>query len=347
MPYKIPLNKSTLEKDDLDAANEVLYSDRLTMGPLTERFEKEFAEYVGSKYAVFVNSGSSANLLAVFAIKEFLGWKDFTWKVPALTWSTTIHPIIQAGGKPVFKDCHLDTFQTPDCDFAVHLLGNCEAPKNPILEDCCESLGVYYRDRHVGTFGLAGTFSFYFSHHITTIEGGMVVTDHYDFYQLLKSMRSHGWARSYPEKEIQEAFPGEDARFLMLSQGFNLRPTELNAALGLSQLKKLERLNERRRDIFTHWGNSVMRIPPHVRAAPFAYPLKGLSLKAHLEANGIETRPLICGNLLLHPAFKSPDASKLVNATAVHNEYFYIGLSPMLADKDVEYVAEILYTNPA
>ena len=158
MPYKIPLNKSTLEKDDLDAANEVLYSDRLTMGPLCEKFESAFAEYVGSRFAVFVNSGSSANLLAVFAARTFLGLASNTVRVPALTWSTTIWPIIQAGWTPTFKDCSLETFQTPGCDFQVHLLGNCEAPKAPLLEDCCESLGTYYRGRHVGTFGLAGTF---------------------------------------------------------------------------------------------------------------------------------------------------------------------------------------------
>src|SRR3990167_7416659 len=170
--YKIPLNKSTLKKDDLDAANEVLYSDKLTMGPLTERFERAFAEYVGARYAVCVNSGSSANLLAVFATKQFLSLKEFTWKVPALTWSTTVWPVLQAGGNVNFVDCDIETLQSPTADFAVHLLGNCAKIKYPILEDCCESLGTYYRDHHVGTCALAGTFSFYFSHHITTIEGG-------------------------------------------------------------------------------------------------------------------------------------------------------------------------------
>ena len=343
--YKIPLNKSTLEKDDLDAAAEVLYSDRLTQGPLVERFEAEFAEYVGAKYAVMVNSGSSANLLAVVACKQYLGWSPgMRISVPALTWSTTVHPLLQALCIPEWRDCSLESFQTKGCQMAVHLLGNATSPRIALIEDCCESLGVYIDGRHVGTFGLAGTFSFYFSHHITTIEGGMVVTDDKALADLMRSIRSHGWARSYDPAEIKLKFPDTDPAFLMLNTGFNLRSTEINAALGLSQLRKLAHFNHRRREIFEYWGGSDMAIAKNVTAAPFCYPLFRYDpdVRANIDAASVETRPLICGNLTKHPAFSAWSGVELPNATLVHKYGFYLGLSPMLNDEEVEYVKEVL-----
>ncbi len=223
---RIPLNKNTLGKEELDAAKAVLDSGQLTMGERCRAFERAFAAYLGVEHAVMVNSGSSANLLALFALANPLVPADglpgrimpgSEVIVPALTWSTTVWPVIQAGAKPVFVDCDPDTLQaTPEAIeaavtpatsaiFVVHVLGGAvdmaavgaiaQRHRLWLIEDTCESLGVAWNGRKVGSYGQLGTFSFYFSPHITTIEGGMVVTPDARLADLLRAMRAHGWAQ--------------------------------------------------------------------------------------------------------------------------------------------------------
>ena len=281
MNFRLPLTANLLGKEEISAAKAVLDSGFLTMGKLCERFEREFADYNGVDHAVMVNSGSSANLLALFALANPLlapaeraaGFKPGDEViVPALSWSTSIWPVLQVGAVPVFVDCDPETLQLTPAAVAeaispktvailvVHVLGGaCDVAEIGalarekglwLIEDTCESLGVEWDGRKVGSFGDIGTFSFYFSHHITTIEGGMVTTDNAQLADLLRSMRSHGWARSMSNAaEIAKQHPDIDPRFLFVTTGFNLRPTEINAAIGLEQLKRLDGFNARRREI--------------------------------------------------------------------------------------------------
>ena len=228
------------------------------MGKNVYNFEKQFASFVGSKYAVMVNSVSSANLLAMsvgsnFARKNCLKPGDKVI-VPNICWSTSVWPIIQMQLVPVFVDVDEKTLNididklekaiTPDIRgiVAVHILGNCTNMERLmkivrdnnlfLMEDTCESLGSLYNNKMLGTFGDFGTYSFYYSHHITTIEGGMVVCNNHDDYELLRCLRAHGWSRDFKDKEkLEEMYNDVDPRFLFVNLGYNLRPMETKGAM--------------------------------------------------------------------------------------------------------------------
>jgi CDP-6-deoxy-D-xylo-4-hexulose-3-dehydrase len=278
---RIPLNAPTFGDEEINAAIEVLKSTYVTMGKRCQQFEQAFAEYAGLEEAVFVNSGSSANLLTFFALANhaspMLGSKrqfrpGFEVIVPAVSWSTTFWPIVQAGGVPVFVDSDPRTLQMkPDAMraalsertvavCAVHVMGNTTGMQEVLtftemnnlwlVEDTCEALGARDDGKLAGTFGDVATFSFFFSHHITTIEGGMVVTRHRELGELLRCLRAHGWTRDLKNRKATEAlYPQIDPEYLFINTGFNLRPTEINAAFGLIQLRKLEGFNQRRREM--------------------------------------------------------------------------------------------------
>ncbi len=363
------------------------------MGRLCRQFERQFAAYIGSKHAVMVNSGSSANLLAMFALANPLcplpgGHRHIgpgtEVIVPAVTWSTTIWPIVQAGAIPVFVDCDPTTLQaTPEMIDAaitpntaaialVHILGgSCDATsvkeiaerhKIWLFEDTCESLGVRWQGRHVGTFGDLASFSFYFSHHITTIEGGMLVTDDDELAELLRAMRAHGWTRQLEHPEPHAiANPELDPRFLFITTGFNLRPTEINAAIGLEQLKKLDQFNEHRRIVERNLQHGLApliaaghltTVHYDVRStpAPFGFPVlcrdnaarRGLS--AHLEARGVETRPIICGNMVRQPAMRHVPhrvSGSLDGSNRVMDCGVYWGTNPKMTDEDTDYLVKV------
>lgn len=387
---RIPLNKNMVGRDEIDAAKAVLDSGNLTMGERCRSFERAFADYLGVKHAVMVNSGSSANLLALFALSNplvpshglppriKLGSEVI---VPSLTWSTTIWPVVQAGAKPVFVDCDPRTLQmqaeaieaaiTPSTSaiVMVHVLGGAGnaaavatmAKKHNIwlFEDTCESLGVQWDGKPVGTFGQLGSYSFYFSHHITTIEGGMVVTDDAKLAELLRTMRAHGWARAMDNPtEVTAQYPDIDPRFLFVTTGFNLRPTEINAAIGLVQLKKLDGYNKARRKIARRLDNELaaldqsgdlwlIRHDSRVKAAPFGYTVlcrdqsSRRGLVDHLERNEIETRPVICGNLVRQPALAQFDhgvSGELKGADRVMDCGLYWGSHPDMTDDEVSYI---------
>lgn len=390
---RIPLNTNTLGEEEIRAAKAVLDSGRLTMGEQCRAFERAFKNYLGVEHAVMVNSGSSANLLAMFALsnplvpagasrpKRIESGSEII--VPALTWSTTIWPVLQIGAKPVFVDCNPTTLQmepkaieaaiTPRTSgiVIVHVLGGAvdSAEIDAIarrhglwyFEDTCESLGVEWGGRKVGTFGHLSSFSFYFSHHITTIEGGMVVTNDSDLADLLRAMRAHGWARDMIQHaEIEARHADIDPRFLFVTTGFNLRPIEINGAIGLEQLKRLDGFNDKRRAVAQRLDQGLaaldqagelylIRHHPSVRSAPFGYTVLCRTRTArdgllkHLESSGIETRPVICGNLVRQPALAHFDyrvGGSLAGADRVMDTGLYWGTHPFMTDGDVDYVVQ-------
>ncbi len=388
---RIPLNKNTLGIEEINAAKAALDSGQLTMGEQCRAFEREFANYIGVEHAVMVNSGSSANLLALFALANPLVPADDILPrrimpgseiiVPALTWSTTIWPVIQVGAKPVFVDCDPRSLQmdvkaieaaiTPNTSaiVVVHVLGGAvdateiqavaRRKRLWFFEDTCEALGVEWQGKKVGSYGHCASFSFYFSHHITTIEGGMVVTQDSRLADLLRAMRAHGWVRHMHDgAEIAGRYPHIDPRFLFITTGFNLRPTEINGAIGLEQLKRLDGFNDSRRRVARRLDQglamleqaghlSLIKHDPRVNPAPFGYTVLCRSrdarnrLVGHLEAAGIETRPVICGNLVRQPALEHFDyrvSGELAGADRVMDSGLYWGTHPYMTDQDVEYI---------
>ncbi len=344
-------------KEEIAAAIEVLESGNWTMGEKCAQFEADFAEYIGSKHAIFVNSGSTANLLMMAALTNPI-YGDIRGEVivPALTWSTGIWPVIQTGCTPVLVDCDatlcidpekLEAAITKDtvAIFIAHIMGNgCDMDKigaiaerhNLVLiEDTCESLGVDYKGQKLGTFGLMGSYSFFYSHHITTIEGGMVVTDDDVIADLLRCMRAHGWTRNLEDKSI-EADYDIDPKFLFANIGYSVRPTEIQGAFGICQLKKLDGYNEQRRKNYGELWAALEKHP-----IDFIEPTEGITpawfgfviltdhkkeLMKLLDENNIQNRPVIAGNMARHPAMDLFDyrAGDLSNADKVMDEGIYI-----------------------
>ena len=396
---RIPLNASTFGDEEIKAVLDVLRSDRVTMGARCREFETVFGEYLGGVEAVFVNSGSSANLLGLFALANLAASQQPKHKrrfvpgseviVPAVSWSTTFWPIVQAGGVPVLVDSDPRTLQmNPDAMRAalnektvavcpVHVLGNTVpltdvmrfADENDLwlIEDTCEALGAQYDGKLAGTFGDLGTFSFFFSHHITTIEGGMIVTRDAQLAELLRSMRAHGWTRDLKRRQETEAlYPEIDPNFLFVNMGFNLRPTEINAALGLIQLQKLDGFYQRRNEVASIWTERFwplieqrtfypMQPTAQARPASFGYPVicrdraTRNALRHHLNERGIETRPIICGNMARQPAFANIShrvSGDLRGADMIMDFGLLWGLHPLMSNEEVDYVANTVLEFP-
>lgn len=358
------------------------------MGAKCRAFETAFATRLKARHAIFVNSGSSANLLAWFALANPLMkgprtpvQPGFEVVVPAVAWSTTIWPIVQAGGIPVLVDCDPATLAirpeavvqavTPATVAVcpVHPLGNvcdmdalldiCARHDLYLIEDTCEALGSLYKGRHAGRFGLMGTYSFYFSHHITTIEGGMIVTDDDDLAALLRVLRSHGWAREVAPAAGPVPFA---ERYRFINTGFNLRPSELNAAFGLHQLARLDGFNASRRaatqglskrlDPFVKTGRlRLMTVTEGGDAAFFGFPVLCRSgnerdrLVLHLDARGVETRPIICGNMARQPAMKHIRhhvAGALRGADEIMDQGLYWGMHPSFGEAEIDHIAKVI-----
>jgi CDP-4-dehydro-6-deoxyglucose reductase, E1 len=335
---KYPLATSTWDQAELDAINRVVSSGMCTMGENVLQFEKDFSAFVGSKYAVMVNSGSSANLIMVGAL-FFRERKDIhpgdEVIVPAVSWPTTYYPLSQYGLKLKFVDIDLQTLNY-DLDalraaiddrtkliMAVNLLGNpndFEAIQEivgkrdiTIIEDNCESLGAVYKGRQTGTFGLMGSFSTFFSHHMSTMEGGVVVTDDEELYHILLCLRAHGWTRNLPKVNRVSGVKSDDPfeeSFKFILPGYNVRPLEIEGALGIEQLKKLPSFLEHRRGnakLFVELFGKDDRfvIQKEIGSSSwfgFAFvskPGSGIERKKLaklLMDNGIECRPIVAGN---------------------------------------------------
>lgn len=278
MTFKYPLATATWDKAEYDAMQDVISSGMFTMGKKVAQFESDFSKYIVSKYSVMVNSGSSANLLMVAALfytnnPKYKLCRGDEVIVPAVSWSTTYYPLYQYGLKIKFVDIDLETLnydleqlksaisKRTRVIMAVNLLGNpndfsaieslVKDRNILLLEDNCESMGAEFQGKKTGTFGLMGTFSSFFSHHISTMEGGLVVTDDEEIYHILLSLRAHGWTRNLPTKNHVCGEKSDDPfveAFRFVLPGYNFRPLELSGAIGIEQVKKLPKLIGERRN---------------------------------------------------------------------------------------------------
>jgi CDP-6-deoxy-D-xylo-4-hexulose-3-dehydrase len=396
-PYRLPLTSNTFGDEEVAAALEALVRGPMTMGPRVAEFERAFAESHGVADAVFCNSGSSANLLAmsVLARPQHDGTASAPPAclqpgdevvVPAVTWSTTLWPVAQMGAVPVLADVDPASLNvTIDSVaravgpktrgvFVAHILGNA-APMHELaafcrerglflVEDVCESLDAATDDGKLcGTFGRFGTFSFYFSHHLCTTEGGMVVCQDPADGDRLRIQRAHGWTRNLPpaSKARYEALhPDIDPRFLFLDSGYNLRGTDVQAAIGLQQLLRRAQFLERRRAVGRQWSAARDRHPDVFvpmqfgpLASHFAFPLvlqpaSGIGrrkLADFLEKAGIENRPLVAGNLARQPALRHVAhrvAGPLDGANLLHDFAMYVGIHPNVSDADSQRMVEMI-----
>jgi len=337
---------------------------RFTQYEKVREFEQAFAAWQGCRYSVFVNSGSSANLVLVAALKELRGWQaGDEILVPAVTWPTTVTPIMQLGLKPVFVDANLEdlSFGYAQLEraitartraiFVAHLLGFpadtarikaiIGGRQIDFLEDCCESLGATSEGTKVGNLGAGGTFSFYWGHHMTSVEGGMICTNDADLYRQCLLKRSHGLARELPEdchQALREQHPGIDFKFLFLTDGFNVRNTELHAVLGLAQLRRIDEFIAIRNQNYGRFLEICRPFAEHLISIqvpgmssfvlPFLFRRKELKelFQAAIAGAGIESRPLISGNLLRQPFLRHHyDPMNYRNADFLHDNAFYIG----------------------
>jgi CDP-6-deoxy-D-xylo-4-hexulose-3-dehydrase len=371
---KIKLMENAISEEEIDAAIACLRSGEYTQGKLVDSFEKRFAEWNNSKYAVMVNSGSSANLLMAFMLKQKYGLKDGDEViVPSVAWPTTVYPIIQHNLKPIFCDVdesfNLDiaSFKrmiSPKTKavFLVHLLGQpakvdeimkiCKEKNLILMEDCCESLGATHNGIKVGNFGVMGSFSLYFGHHMTTIEGGMIVTDSFELYDLLKSARSHGWVRGSPRKDLYSNYENKDFLFDML--GYNLRSTNLNAAIGLVQLKKLDESIKIRLNNHRHFLNKIQKLNLKVQkvdldettsfslAVIFNTKEERDYILKSLGKYEIESRPIVAGNLLHQPVFKSlkVKSDKTPMADIIHYRGIYLPNNQFINSEKIDYMVD-------
>ena len=395
---KININKYSLlddafSKKDLAEGVKVILSKKITMSKITSQFEKEFAKSIGSKFAVMVNSGSSANLLAVFAACNPLRKNRFIPGdeaiIPAVLWSTSLWPLVQAGLKPVFVDIDTSTLNADiklliskitsrtKLVMAIHVLGNstdietlrkiCVKKKIILIEDTCESLGSKYKNKNLGTFGDFGTYSFYYSHQITSGEGGMVTCNTLDDYKILYSLRAHGWARGINSIKSKKKIENLNKDFIFINSGFNLRPTDIAAAMAFNQFKRLKNLMKIRDDNRTkiinqllnssNWKQQFVFIKAALNVSPswFGLPIlisekfvncKNKFLK-YLNQKGIETRPIISGNFMNQPCVKlyklNENNEKFVNAQLIDDRGFFIGLHTQKITKyQLEYLEKHL-----
>jgi CDP-6-deoxy-D-xylo-4-hexulose-3-dehydrase len=373
--------------EEIQAIQRVVDSGMFTMGKEVRAFEEAFARYFGAKYAVMVNSGSSANLVAVASLffrKERPLQKGDEVIVPAISWATTYHPLQQYGLKLRFVDVDLDTLNldvkqleaalTPKTRMivAVSILGNpaaldvmkafCDKHGLILFEDNCESMDAEIAGKKTGTFGLMNTFSTFFSHHISTMEGGMVLTDDLECFHLLRAMRNHGWTRDVPadspifEKKSADFY--EAYRFIL--PGYNVRPIEMMGAVGLEQLKKLPRFTEIRRqnwklfhDKFAGDDRFIIQ-KEYGKNASFSFtiilnPAKHLSrervMKAMKEAD-IGYRIITGGNFLRHDVIKFYDydvvGGATPNADLAHDLGFFVGNHPFDLSAQIERLHEVL-----
>lgn len=381
----VRLQEPTFGPDEILAFMECMLTTNVLMGPKVKQFEQAFCDMFSFKKGVTSNSGSSANLLAIAALTNpsFNGHlvPGDEVIVPALSWSTTVWPLIQHQLKPVIVDIDPHTFNIdPDeivkaispktrAIMIVPVYGNpcdmeritqiCKDHNLFLIEDCCEALGAYYDDKAVGSFGNVSTFSFHFSHHISTLEGGITVTNDPEFADLMRILRAHGWVREVENKEkYLQQYPDIDPRFLFVNVGYNFRLTEPQGAMGLQQLPKLKNFVEMRRKNAQAWQEAfredktflqVQEETPKGYHSWFGFPITLTNqanfdvndICSYLQSQGIETRPIICGNIAAQPAFKMFDhriVGDLKNANYIMKRSFSFGNHQFICKEAWEYV---------
>lgn len=370
MESVIKLASSSWNSEEIGALKKVIESGVFSMDRCVNEFEIQFANFIGSNYAVMVNSGSSANLLMVAALFYRSGNQLRAGDeviVPAVSWSTTYFPLHQYGLKLVFVDIDLQTLNY-DLDaledsltertrlvVAVNLLGNpndferlnkiVQKRDIAIIEDNCESMGATFEGKCAGTFGVMGSFSTYYSHHISTMEGGLVVTDDEELYHILLSLRSHGWTRHLPQNNLVSGVKSSDwfeESFKFVLPGYNVRPVEMMGALGSVQLQKLPNLIAWRRrnakillDMFADHPD-VMLQSEIGKSSWFGFSiivrsdsqLDRSGLRRRLDQLQVEYRPIVAGNFVKHPAckyFNYRIHGSLLNANYIDENGLFIG----------------------
>lgn len=389
MEPRYGLASTTWGPEELRAIDEVVKGGSFTMGRHVREFEEAFAARFGRKYAVMVNSGSSANLVAVAALcyrKQGALRPGDEVIVPSISWATTYHPLHQYGLRMKFVDVELETLNMDVAGLeraitektrmvvAVSILGNpcrldeirriCDERGIILFEDNCESMGATLGGRFTGGFGLVGTFSTFFSHHISTMEGGLAVTDDKEIFNLLKAMRSHGWTRDQDadsplyERRLDDFF--ESYRFIL--PGYNVRPGEMHGAIGKEQLKKLDGfLLERRRNaahfVSLFKDDHRFIIQREVGSSSWfcftmiVRPDRGLDrdrVLSRLKEAGIEHRIITGGNILRHDVARYYDCTDTgtPNADLAHYQGFFVGNHPRDIRGDIDYLHETLKTIP-
>jgi CDP-6-deoxy-D-xylo-4-hexulose-3-dehydrase len=383
---KYPLASSTWDEKEIEAINGVIAKDMYTMGAGVKQFEENFAEYVNSKYAVMVNSGSSANLIAVAALfftKNPKLKRGDEVIVPAVSWSTTYYPLAQYGLKLKFVDVDLHTLNfdleqlknavsdQTKMILAVNLLGN---PNNfdaineiigdkdiILMEDNCESMGAEFKGKQAGTFGLVGTYSTFYSHHMATMEGGLIVTDDEEMYHVMVCLRAHGWTRHLPKEnhvsnKSDNAFE-ESFRFIL--PGYNVRPVEMSGVIGVEQLKKLPSFLDYRRknaELFVslfenHKDFYIQKNIDNSSWFGFSFILKPEStldraeIVKKLEANQIDCRPIVTGDFTKNEVLKHFDYEifgEMKNAQYLDKKGFFVGNHQVDLTQEIHHLFDVL-----
>ena len=383
---KYNLASDSWDGEEISAINDVIKSNRYTMGPKVKKFEDEFASHFNSDYAIMVNSGSSANLLMIaslFYSKEYDLKEGDEVIVPAVSWSTTYYPVHQYGLKLIFVDIDRNTLNISSEEikkaispktkviFAVNLLGNpCEfdeiiriCKKNNIIliEDNCESLGAKYQEKFTGTCGIMGSFSFFFSHHLQTMEGGMILTNDKNLYELCVSLRAHGWIRDLPDDNSIEKKTGNSFHdsFNFVTPGYGIRPLEMSGAIGSVQLQKLPIFISNRKknatifkSLFENEPNIAIQQETEV-SSWFGFSLlltnKLSSFRDDLinilMENNIECRPIVAGNFTKNPVIKFMDydiCGELSASDEIDKNGFFVGNDFRDLKNEIHYLHDLI-----
>lgn len=375
----IRLAENTISQEELIAlAQWIPTTSQLTKGPLVVEFEKKFATYIGTKHCVMVNSGSSANLLMAYSLLEGNYLKNKKVVVPAVSWITTLSPFLQFGFEVLLCDSNdknlgIDTIEleqlfikeNPSLLIIVHVLAHlndmdeiyrlCEKYNVLLIEDACEALGTSNTDnKRAGSLSLAGSFSFYYGHHISTIEGGAVTTNDTKLYNLMLSIRSHGWSRDvdcFYKEQWKNEFNIDEVRefYAFYYPGFNLRSTDLNAFLGLSQLDRIDEIVSVRQNNYNLYskyleGKYWKQESLFDKLSSFAYGTfveNREEVFNHLKKNNIEVRPLICGSMGKQPFWiKKFGYKPLKVADIVHDYGLYLPNHLYIDEEKVKFITD-------
>lgn len=371
----ISLVNDTIDKKDINKLIEWLSTHpRLTKGPVTIEYEKKWSKWLGTKYSVFVNSGSSANLLMLYALISARMLKNKKVVIPGLCWATDLSPVFQFNLTPILCDINMNTLsvdldmleeifkiEEPSVLMLVSILGFapdtlkikelCEKYDVILLEDNCESLGTEIDGVKLGNFGFMSSYSTYFGHHISTIEGGIITTNDEEIYNILLSLRSHGWDRDLsPEmqRKLREENDINDfnALYTFYYDGFNVRSTDLQAFIGMGQLDKIDDICMRRSENFEYLQKNIKNdywkpVPlPNTYTSNFCYPIihpKKYEIVSALKANDVEVRPLVCGSMGNQPFYRNRHGAKeLPNCDTVDKLGLYIPNNPSLTKNELD-----------
>jgi CDP-6-deoxy-D-xylo-4-hexulose-3-dehydrase len=381
-----PLATNTWDDKELQAIQSVIDKDIYTMGDSVAQFEQDFAKFINRKYCVMVSSGSAANLIATAALfyaKNPMLKRGYEVIVPAVSWSTTYFPLQQYGLQLKFVDIDLDTLNydlealesaitsKTKMIMVVNLLGNpndfnvinnlIKDKDIFIFEDNCESMGAEYKGKQTGTFGIVGTFSTFFSHHIATMEGGLVTTDDEEIYHILLSLRAHGWTRDLPQQNhiSNKSYDSFEEVFRFILPGYNVRPVEMSGAIGIEQLKKLPLFLKQRRENAKIFVKLFKDHPDFIiqknidNSSWFGFSLiiksestlKRKNVISKLHKNKIDCRPIVAGNFTKNEVMKYFDYeiyNELINANYMHDNGFFIGNSQSCLKSELSFLLDIL-----